>query len=100
MIPNGNHILFGRSYSENGKGEPITVKAIPAADHQQKINLLIDWVENKKTPAKTLVVDERGNIGTDTNVKGYLLCSYPNYQKYIGGPVDMAASYQSAASDR
>lgn len=97
VTPNGNHFLFGKSYSENGKGEPIEVKPIAAADHQQKINMLIDWVETNKTPAKTLVIDEAGNIGTDPNVEGYLLCSYPNYQKYTGGPVDMAASYESAA---
>lgn len=100
VIPNGNHILFGRSYAENGKGEPVEVKPIPAADHLQKIDMLIDWVEDKQAPAKTLVIDEAGNIGTDANAKGYLLCSYPNYQKYIGGPVDTVASYESAAPDR
>lgn len=100
VIPNGNHILFGRSYSENGKGEPIEVKSIPAADHLQKIDMLIDWTENNDAPAKTLVIDEEGNIGTDPNVKGYLLCSYPNYQKYTGGPVDTVASYVSTSPDR
>ena len=100
VIPNGNHILFGKSYFENGKGEPIEVKPIAAADHLQKIDLLIDWVETDKAPAKTLVIDKEGNIGTDPNVKGYLLCSYPNYQKYTGGPVDLAASYESAAPER
>ena len=97
VVPNGNHILFGRSYAENGNGEPIDVKSIPAPDHLQKIDMLIDWTENGKAPATTLVIDEQGNMGTDTNVKGYLLCSYPNYQKYIGGPVDVAASYESTA---
>lgn len=97
VVPNGNHILFGSSYHENGKGEPIEVRKIAAANHQQKIDQLIDWVEAGNAPAKTWVVDEEGNIGTDPNVKGYLLCSYPNYQKYMGGPVEMAASYESAA---
>ena len=100
VVPNGNHILFGKSYTENGKGEPIAEKPIPAPDHLQKIDMLIDWVENKEAPAKTLIIDEKGNIGTDTQVKGYLLCSYPNYQKYTGGPVDMAASYESAAPEQ
>lgn len=99
VIPNGNHILFGRSYSENGNGEPIKVRPIAAADHLQKIDLLIDWVEADRAPAKTLVIDKDGNIGTNSNVEGYLLCSYPNYQKYNGGPVEMAASYESVAPE-
>lgn len=99
VVPNGNHILFGKSYVENGKGEPVDVKSIPAANHMQKIELLINWVENGKAPAKTLVIDELGNIGEDTDVEGYLLCSYPNYQKYLGGPVELASSYQSVSPD-
>ncbi len=97
VVPNGNHMLFGRSYSENGKGEQVEVRTIPAPDHLQKIDLLMDWVENDQAPAKTLVVDEQGNMGTNASVKGYLLCSYPNFQRYTGGPVDLAASYTSAA---
>ncbi|MGW8315080.1 MAG: tannase/feruloyl esterase family alpha/beta hydrolase [Bacteroidales bacterium] len=95
VVPNGNHMLFGKSYSENGNGEPVEVRPIPAPDYLQNIDLLIDWVENNRAPAKTLVIDEKGSIGTDPNVRGYLLCSYPEYQKYIDGPVDIAASYKS-----
>ncbi|WP_321373120.1 tannase/feruloyl esterase family alpha/beta hydrolase [uncultured Draconibacterium sp.] len=100
VVPNGTHMLFGRSYNENGKGEPIEVKRIAAPDGNQKFDMLIDWVENEKAPAKTLVVDEKGKMGTDTSVKGYLMCSYPNYQKYVGGPTDVAASYESAAPNK
>jgi feruloyl esterase len=57
-------------------------------------------VENGRAPAKTLVIDQKGNIGTNTQVGGYLLCSYPNYQKYTGGPADSAASYESAAPNQ
>ena len=96
VVPNGNHMLFGRSYSENGNGESIEVRSIPAPNHQQNIEQLIEWVEHNQAPGRTLVIDEKGNIGSDLNVKGYLLCSYPEYQKFIGGPVDTAASYQSA----
>lgn len=96
VIPNGNHMLFGRSYTENGNGEPVEVRSIPAPDHLQNIDLLINWVEHHQAPARTLVIDEKGNIGTENNVRGYLLCSYPEYQHYIGGPPDIAASYKSA----
>ncbi len=99
VVPNGNHGLSGRSYMENGKGEPVDVKSIPAANHLQKIELLINWIENGKGPAKTWVIDETGNIGENYDVPGYLLCSYPNYQKYIGGPTNLASSYKSVAPD-
>lgn len=62
--------------------------------------MLLDWVENIVARAKTLVVDEKGKIVTNTSIKGYLLCSYPNYQKYVGCPVNIAASYKSAAPDQ
>ncbi len=97
VVPNGNHMLFGRSYNENGKGEPVEVRRLASPDQLQKFDMLIDWVENEKAPAKTLVVDEKGKMGTESSVKGYLLCSYPNYQKYVGGPTDVAASYKSTA---
>ncbi len=96
VVPNGNHMLFGKSYSENGNGESVEVRSIPAPNHQQNIDQLIDWVEHDRAPARTLVIDEKGNIGSDPNVKGYLLCSYPEYQKFIGGPADIASSYESA----
>lgn len=96
VVPNGNHMLFGRSYSENGNGDQIEVRSIPAPDRFQNIDMLINWVEDNQAPAKTLVVDQEGKLGTNTDVRGYLLCSYPSYQKYTGGPVDEAASYESA----
>ncbi len=99
VVPNGNHMLSGRSYAENGNGESIEVKSLSAPNQSQNMDLLIDWVENNQAPAKTLVIDQKGNIGTDAQVKGYLLCSYPNYQRYTGGPADSAASYESAVPD-
>jgi feruloyl esterase len=56
-------------------------------------------VEKKQSPPKTLVVDDKGRIGTDTNVKGYLLCSYPNYPRYVSGPLDQVSSYVSVVPD-
>ncbi len=97
VVPNGNHMLSGRSSAENGKGEQIEVRSLPAPNFAQTVDMLIDWVENNRAPGKTLVIDKLGNIGTDTRVEGYLLCSYPNFQKYTGGPAGSAASYESAA---
>ena len=47
------------------------------------------WVERNEPPAKTLVVT--------AGDRSMPLVSYPNYAKYIGGPVDKASSYESTA---
>lgn len=99
VVPQGGHGLSGRSYRLNGEGQPVPSKNIPGPNPDDNIDLLLSWVEKKQAPAKTLVIGEKGKIGTDTNVNGYLLCSYPNYPKYKGGDVNMASSYQSTAPD-
>jgi hypothetical protein len=97
VVPQGGHGLSGKSYATNGEGKPVEVRNIPGPNGNDNIDLLVTWVEKKQSPSKTLVVDEKGRIGTDTNVKGYLLCSYPNYPQYVGGPADRVSSYVSAA---
>lgn len=99
VVPNGNHMLSGQSYAENGNGESMEVKSLATPNAAQNMDLLIDWVENGRAPAKTLIIDQKGNIGTNAQVGGYLLCSYPNYQKHTGGPAGSASSYESAAPD-
>jgi feruloyl esterase len=99
VVPQGGHGLSGRGYAVNGDGKPVEVRRIAGPNGDDNIDLLVTWVERKQAPPKTLVVDEKGRIGTDTNVKGYLLCSYPNYPRYVNGPVDYVSSYVSAAPD-
>jgi len=99
VVPQGGHGLSGKSYTINGEGKPVEVRNIASPNGNDNIDLLVAWVEKKQSPAKTLVVDEKGRIGTDTNVKGYLLCSYPNYPRYVNGAVDFVSSYVSAAPD-
>ena len=99
VVPQGGHGLSGKGYSINGEGKPVEVRNIPSPNGDDNIDLLASWVEKKQAPLKTLVVNEKGRIGTDTNAKGYLLCSYPNYPKYVSGPVDYVSSYVSAAPD-
>ncbi len=95
VVPNGGHGLRGRSYSENGKGEQIEVKNIAAPDHYQNIDMLINWVENNNAPGKTLAIDPNGNISESMEGEGYLMCSFPNYAKYIEGSPDQISSYAS-----
>ena len=87
VIPQANHGLTGRSYSTNGDGQAMTAFAIP--NTYDRLAYLTAWVERNEPPAKTLVVT--------AGDRSMPLVSYPNYAKYIGGPVDKASSYESTA---
>ena len=96
VVPQAGHGLSGRSYKMNGDGETVEVKNIPAPNSNDKMDMIISWVEEGNAPAKTLVVNSEGRIGVKPEGKGYILCSYPNYPKYIGGPQDQVSSYISS----
>ena len=95
VVPQAGHGLSGKSYNTNGDGKTIDVKTIPAPNQDDKIDLLIAWVEKNQAPQKTLIISQQGRIGTKADEKGYLLCSYPNYPAYAGGPADLPSSYIS-----
>jgi hypothetical protein len=97
VVPQAGHGLSGRSYKVNGDGKPVVVKNIPAPNGSDNMDLIMAWVENNQPPAKTLVINPQGKIGVKQEGAGYLLCSYPNYPKYVSGPVDQVSSYVSAA---
>ncbi|HEX2920107.1 MAG TPA: tannase/feruloyl esterase family alpha/beta hydrolase [Bacteroidales bacterium] len=97
VVPQAGHGLSGRSYSVNGEGKPVEVKQIPSPNGDDKLDLLISWVEKNQSPAKTLIIDDKGRIKKEAEGKGYLLCSYPQYPKYTSGPTDQVSSYVSAA---
>jgi feruloyl esterase len=96
VVPQAGHGLSGRSYKVNGEGKPVEIKNIPGPDGNDNMNLLMNWVEKGQAPSKTLVVGSKGKIGDKQEGVGYLLCSYPNYPKYVGGPTDQVSSYVSA----
>ena len=96
VVPQGGHGLSGRSHNKNGKGETVEVINVPGPNGDDNFNLLMNWVENGVAPAKTLVVNPQGRIIDKMEGEGYLLCSYPNYQKYVGGPTNQVTSYISA----
>ncbi len=97
VVPQAGHGLSGRSYKVNGEGKPVEVKNIPAPNGNDNMDLIIAWVENNMAPAKTLVINPQGKIGAKQEGAGYLLCSYPNYPRYVSGPVDQVSSYVSKA---
>ena len=96
VVPQGGHGLSGRGYKVNGEGKAVEPKNVPAPNGDDNMELLINWVENNQAPAKTLVIDPKGKISEKVEGAGYLLCSYPNYPKYVGGATDQATSYISA----
>ncbi len=97
VVPQGGHGLSGRSYKMNGDGETVEVKNIPAPNSNDKMDILISWVEEGRAPAKTLVVYSGGRIGVKPEGQGYILCSYPNYPRYVGGAPDQVSSYVSSS---
>lgn len=97
VVPLGGHGLSGSGQKVNGEGQTVTPLNQNGPNGDDNMQLLVNWVEKDQAPAKTLVIAKQGGrIGTDPNVEGYLLCSYPNYAKYVNGPADQASSYVSA----
>jgi pimeloyl-ACP methyl ester carboxylesterase len=97
VVPQGGHGLSGRSYKMNGDGESVELRNIPAPNSNDKLDMIISWVEENNAPSKTLVVNSEGRIGVKPEGKGYILCSYPNFSRYIGGPADQVSSYISSS---
>jgi hypothetical protein len=96
VVPQAGHGNAGKSYKVNGKGEPVEARTISFPNGDDNMNMLVNWVENNQAPAKTLVIDPKGKISEKQEVTGYLLCSFPNYPKYMSGPANQASSYVSA----
>jgi feruloyl esterase len=95
VIPQAGHGLSGRSYKENGDGAAVTVKNITSPNQNDKIDLLISWVEKGEAPPKTLYINPEGRIGFKQEGKGYIICSYPEYPGYTGGDPEMVSSFVS-----
>jgi pimeloyl-ACP methyl ester carboxylesterase len=96
VVPQAGHGLSGKSYTVNGEGKTVEVKNIPSPNQNDQMDMIMSWVEQGKAPMKTLVVDPQGRIGEKQEGKGYLLCTYPNYPRYVNGPADLVSSYTSA----
>jgi hypothetical protein len=87
VLPQANHGLGGTNYSVDGEGKSIPAAPIP--NTFSRLSLLVDWVEKKAAPPMSITVTG-GN-------RSLPMCSYPMYPKYVGGPVDAAASYACTA---
>lgn len=83
VIPQAGHGLTGANYAIDGDGKTIPSVAVPNSFN--RLSVLIDWVEKKVTPGKSLTVT--------AGEKSLPLCSYPTYPKFVGGPSGAASSY-------
>ena len=83
VIPQAGHGLTGVNYSIDGDGK--TIPSVPVPNSFDRLSVLVDWVEKKVAPAKSLTVT--------AGEKSLPLCSYPTYPKYVNGPAGSASSY-------
>jgi feruloyl esterase len=87
VLPQTGHGLTGSNSTTDGDGKTIEARPIPNAF--DRFALLVDWVENGKAPGKSVKVT--------AGAKSLPMCSYPEYPKYVKGPVEAAESYACSA---
>ncbi len=83
VLPQTGHGLSGTNYATDGDGKQLESKPIP--NTWDRFALLVDWVENRKAPGKSIKVT--------AGQKSLPMCSYPEYPKYSKGPTEAAESY-------
>jgi pimeloyl-ACP methyl ester carboxylesterase len=83
VIPQAGHGLSGVNYAVDGNGK--TIPSHPIPNTIDRLTVLVDWVERKVAPEKSLIVTSGEN--------SLPLCSYPTYPKYVSGPASSASSY-------
>jgi pimeloyl-ACP methyl ester carboxylesterase len=87
VIPQAGHGLTGTSHTVAGDGQ--TIASTPIPNRVDRLVPLIEWVERKVPPGKTLTVT--------AGDRSLPLCSYPAYPKYTSGPINLATSYTCAS---
>jgi feruloyl esterase len=65
----------------------MAVQQIPST--YNRLGLIVDWVENGKTPGKSVPVT--------AGERSLPMCSYPEYPKYSNGPAGSESSYTCVA---
>jgi hypothetical protein len=87
VLPQADHGLNAKSATVDGTGRQIPAVAMPTTF--DRVTLLTEWVELGKAPGKQVVVT--------AGERSLPMCSYPEYPKYVSGPVDAAGSYVCAS---
>ena len=83
VIPQTGHGLTGKSEAEDADGHSTGAFAIP--NTYRRLQLLFDWVEHGTAPHEVVVT---------AGDRSLPLCEYPEYPRYVSGPVTAAASYR------
>jgi len=84
VIPQANHGLAAATGEIDGSGKAVERSPIPTS--YDRFAALVDWVERRVAPGKTLTLTGVGRTMP--------LCSYPEYPKHVGGAVSEGASYR------
>jgi feruloyl esterase len=87
VLPQGNHGMMATTATIDGAGKEIPAVRLPTA--WNRFGLLVDWVEGNTPPGKSLTMTGGGD-------QTMVLCSYPEYPRYHGGPALQASSYSCA----
>jgi Tannase and feruloyl esterase len=90
VIPQANHGLMATTSSVDGNGQSVASTPLPSA--YERFAVLVDWVEQKRPPAMSLIVTGAG--------RSMPLCSYPSYPKYASGAATAASSYTCTTEAR
>jgi len=86
VVPQANHGLVARTADVDGAGKAVERTALPTS--YERFAVLVDWVERRIAPGKSVTVTGAGRTQP--------LCSYPQFPKYVSGPVSAAGSYRCA----
>jgi feruloyl esterase len=84
VIPQAGHGLRGTVAARTGDGRDVASR--PLATSFDRVTLLFDWVERGVAPGESVVA----TTGSDSAI----VCGYPRYPHHVGGPANLAASYE------
>jgi feruloyl esterase len=83
VIPQVGHGLTGRSYAAAGASG---ARPFPIPSTYDRLGPLMQWVEQGVAPAMSLTVT--------AGDRSLPLCSYPQYPRYVSGPLTEPGSYR------
>jgi hypothetical protein len=87
VLPQADHGLNARAAGVDGDGKEIVAQPIP--NTYDRVGLITGWVERGSAPGKSVTVT--------AGDRSLPMCSYPEYPKYVSGPVGAASSYACAS---
>jgi hypothetical protein len=87
VLPQADHGLGARTAPMDGDGKEIAVTQVPTT--YDRVGIITEWVERGRAPGKSVTVT--------AGERSLPMCSYPEFPKYVNGPVGAASSYTCAA---